>query len=264
MSHDMRYHSAKAHAHITKERLKVYERAFELKNQGLGPRRISRLIHVPMNTVGGWFYKGSHPLGSTHQLEIEPSSELSYVIGVSLGDGSTYYNKKSQCYRICLTVKAKEFADSFSKAISRIVGRTTPYKVMPCKRNLYHVEIGCYVLFTFLRQPLEKLKLYIKAFPKDFLRGFYESEGNLAIHKYYWDIKKRKRIRKTFQLRLNMSNLRRELLLIAKEALEDLGLHPTLVGPYKACKLYQVFLSRNNEVRRFMNLVMPCIKRGGI
>lgn len=252
------------HAHITTERLQAYKKAFELKDQGLGPRRISRLIHVPMPTIGGWFYKGSHPLGSTHQFEIEPSLQLAYVIGVYLGDGSAFYHRTNQSYRICLAVKDKEFADSFSKAVSKLLGRTSPYKVTPCERELHHVEVGSYVLFTFLKQGLAKLKRYIKAFPKGFLRGFYESEGNLFVQRYYWDKRKLRHARKTFQLRLSISNLKRELLLIVKEALEDLGFHPTLGGPYKHCEEYKVRLSRNNEVRRFMALVMPCIKTGGI
>jgi DNA endonuclease len=260
---------------IGSERLEAYNRAFALRCEGLGPRRISKLINVSMHTIGTWFYQDSHPLGGTHRFETKPSSELSYVIGVYLGDGYAYYNKTSQCYRICLKVKDKNFAGFFSEAISKVVGRSKPYKVMSLKKGLYNVECGSYLLFSLLKQSLDKLKSYITLFPIEFLRGFYESEGNLSIRRFYWDTQKKKHPSKTFQLRLSMSNLNRQLLLIVKEVLENLGFHPTLCGPYKHysgplisrlayCEEYNVRLSRNNEVRRFIDLVMPCIKRGGI
>lgn len=257
-------HEGKIGRFLSNERVEVYEKATQLRKNGLGPSRISRLLDVPKSTLCGWFYANQHPLGWTHQFSTKPSEALSYVIGVYLGDGTAYYNKTSQCYRVALKVKDRKFAESFSKNLARVVGRNKPYKVIELKGGLYSVEVGSYVLFNFLKQSLAKLWSVIKAFPQEFIRGFYESEGCFIIQKYYWNIKKEKHHRKTFQFHLKMSNLNKELLLIVKKLMEPLGFHPTLVGPYKACKLYEVCLSRTREVKSFIRTIRPCIKIGGV
>jgi len=216
---------------ITDERIEAYKKAFELRKQGLGPIRISRMIGVPWPTIGHWFYQGYHPLGATNRFDAEPSPEFAYVIGAVLGDGYTHYNRSSQSYSVILEVKDKEFAEAFSRNVSLLLRKEKAYKVQETTRGTYRVEAYSYELFQFLKKPLNELRSFIQYYPKDFLHGFYDAEGSACL--CYGRLTK-----------ISLCNTNKQLLLLSKQLLEQMGFHPAVYG-------YDLVLHGKEKMKRF-------------
>lgn len=120
-------------------------------------------------------------------------NHLSYVIGVLLGDGCVYESHKTQIhwktgniaptYTIELKVKDKSFAQEFAKRLDLVLHR-------PENRRFHIFQSPSGYWRTVVRNRSfglwwksltnSELEDYILAFPSDFLRGVYDSEGNLT------------------------------------------------------------------------------------
>ena len=131
-------------------------------------------------------------------MDIDDHLFHTYTIGTLLSDGSVT-KKKSYVYAIQLKVKDKEYAEEFSRCISKVIGK--PYK-KPRKLNDGRWEIR-YSSAAFYewwkKQNLETFRKYIeeseetmKAFARGFMDGEASSSGssisvantNLEILKY--------------------------------------------------------------------------------
>lgn len=169
--------------------MKLYEAVMRHRTEGLSYNAIIRAVEdefkVRLNKshVSNWI-RGDHlPDGSVTKFEPVPTEELGYVIGTVLGDGST-----SICgdhsYSIKLRVRDRDFADAFAEAINAVLKLPTVKVRYHDKTSQWHVDVSSLLLQQFLRRPLAELEPIIARSDRcsaGFLRGFFDSEGN--VHK---------------------------------------------------------------------------------
>lgn len=110
---------------------------------------------------------------------LEPSSELSYLLGVRYGDISLPLPEAlTTDYRIRVQVKDKDFAEEVNYALNTIFEQE--YKrVHQDKRGYWCVGISSKTFRDYLKLPLELHKLQVEYYPAEFLRGFFDSEGTV-------------------------------------------------------------------------------------
>lgn len=172
-----------------------YKLAMELFKKGLGTTDVLRMLGWPKTrktTLYFWKYNKHKP--AIARWIPEPSSELAYIIGVLIGDGSLYVNRRH--YGIRLKVKDLEFAETFSRAMAKTLNKKY-VKPKLNKSNMWVVTYSSKAFYTwYVEQTLETLKLFIEYSRKtvaSFLKGLYDSEGNYNIYKSHK--RKYKRIR---------------------------------------------------------------------
>lgn len=107
---------------------------------------------------------------------LEPSYELSYLLGVRYGDSSVNH-KDFQ-----LGVKDKDFAEEFTRCLNKVSGRTYQVHQPPSCKGGYFVSCGLTVLCSYLLLELEYQKPIIEYYPEAFIRGFADSEGSVEVH----------------------------------------------------------------------------------
>jgi len=103
---------------------KIQSRVIEFRENALSYSEIRRKIANEFNvsvskaTVLRWC-KGTHnTFNKTKRVNLSPSPELAYIIGVYLGDASI--NNRNYQYRIRLKVVDRDFAESFGRALKSI------------------------------------------------------------------------------------------------------------------------------------------------
>ena len=129
------------------------------------------------------------------------SPHLAYVIGVLLGDGCCYRMKEtphprtgkpSFSWRIELAVKDQPFAQAFAHSIGCILRRPDSkhrdVKILLTNRVSQKYRV-CMASKSFgewwqgIKDNPEAIKAVIGVNPRQFLRGLYDSEGNLCWSK---------------------------------------------------------------------------------
>jgi len=184
---------------------------------------------------------------------LSPSPILSYVTGVILGDGWVY--KINHSYSIGLETLDKPFCESLVRALQQI-------KLNPClmfnKNRFWRVTATSKLFYEWYKslkfKDIEKIAI---EYPKEFVRGFYESEGCLSIYKS-------RKYRYT-NCKIIICNTKEELINLTKELLKILGFHPTIRkknNPLPRKPLWILVLGRKAEVKQFLDIVKPCIKTG--
>lgn len=180
-----------------------------------------------------------------YKPNLKPSSELAYIIGVLVGDGSV--GKRA----IRLSVTKQAFADSFAIAMGKI---GLPAKVImntrydkPEPLTTFNIQLKS-ALFARWYRDLDIS--FVKRFPADFSRGFYESEGSY---------------RETHGI--SICNSDKAKLVLVTECLKLLGLKPTPIKQYLApsikTKNKKPMLRtclRVDDSRKFLEIAKPCIK----
>ena len=101
---------------------------------------------------------------------------LSYILGVVKGDGSCFRRSEGS-YRIRLQVKDREFADSFVEALKRLGLKGRLYRT---NRNQWSVNSDSKQVFQALNTGT--WRRIAEAYPIEFIRGFYESEGSASVN----------------------------------------------------------------------------------
>lgn len=150
------------------------------------------------------------------KVDLSPSEELAYILGVMLGDGSIANNS------VNFASIDLPFAESFCNNLKKI-GFNSGLSKMPIKKNskqTYHVwgsskqfadwykKLSLNDIYNFISQK--------KEMELEFVRGFYESEGCHDINNV-----------------LSMSNSDKELLEIISKILMKYNISLNLNGPYK-------------------------------
>jgi DNA endonuclease len=127
--------------------------------------------------------RGIHgPFGSANGFQAEPTPELAYVIGVTLGDGSL--NIKGYNRRIRLQSIDLDFVLEFDRCLSNVLGTRKHKPWFDSKRREIHVEARSVLLHGFLNQNWKRLKpwtSHCNACTSKFLRGFFDSEGCVSV-----------------------------------------------------------------------------------
>lgn len=220
---------------------------------GLSLTAIGRIHGVSASAIKYWMNKfGVTPKARLQEVLFVPTPALSYVLGVLHGDGFLYVHPTTSRHEIVLTVTDKPFAESFNYALHALGLRanTIPVKAgLPNHKPLWKTY-SCSKVFHERWNSLGKEERLDWGFryPRDFVRGVYESEGCLKRH------------RQNLELAIYSTNqpMQRRIVL----ALESQGLHPKVFErDLESGKLFTyVQLFRNLEVRKFLAWCMPCIK----
>lgn len=151
-----------------------------------------------------------------------PSRELSYVLGVLKGDGSVYktrrhYKKKKNiAYMLNLQVRDKPFAEEFARCLSVIFNKSV--KVLTCDEKqdrgiFYKVFLASKSFYEwYYSSDIYKIAL---AFPIEFVKGVYDSEGSLG----FTTSKSKNKVYRYNIIRIVSSNI--ELLTKIQDLLEE-------------------------------------------
>jgi intein-encoded DNA endonuclease-like protein len=173
-------------------RIKAYNDVLKLRRLPL--TEIRKKIHrkygiwIDTSTISRWIRGVCTPYNGRRIPSLEflkPSEDLANVIGVVLGDGTTYENGDN--YIIRLGAKDKEFVEDFGRRLGNVLGREPirPWKVA----GKYIAEARSKTLYELLRKPvdLKRIKPYVEHCPKcaaAFLRGLFDSEGHISERGY--------------------------------------------------------------------------------
>jgi intein-encoded DNA endonuclease-like protein len=226
--------------------------------QGLSINAIAKMEQVSPPTVHkrmkkfGMLCRGQHDWHHVN-VNLEPSCELAYILGVLLGDGSA----PNPGRQIRLRVTEYSFAKSFYDALRKIGFR--PKITVEEQRGLgnkpLHVVTAASTDFvkwfkSLSMGDIERITLKSKDYASQFIRGFYESEGNFNCGK-------------VGNPRAIMSNTKAERIELVAKAMRFLGFRAYIQGPYPYETGYKYYLSTARpETVSFIQEISPCIKGG--
>lgn len=162
------------HPKTLAERTAIYSRALDLQRRGVRQRKIARILGVSTDLVS-WWLRGHPPKREQYVPNLQPSSDLAYLIGAYLGDGRTAGPNDK---KVRFKVASREFANSLNELVAKILGR--PPKSVKMEEGFYCVDYDSAALYDFLQQSLANLMPFIDAFPNAFLRGFFDAEGYVS------------------------------------------------------------------------------------
>lgn len=108
--------------------------------------------------------------------DLSPSPELSYLIGVLVGDGNI--TKSGYDYQIRLSAKDKEFVESFAEKLAIINHKSSSYSIRKNKRGLYETQGRSKKLYYFIKGG--NFWSIAEAYPIEFITGFFDSEGTIT------------------------------------------------------------------------------------
>lgn len=197
-----------------------------------------------------------------YPVDLTPTTNLAYLAGVLMGDGSCGKYSQGQksssrfTYTVSLEVIERAFADSFSRALGKIGLKPFTFQAKKTgnRKNTWVVEGRSKMLYQWWKKQslnsIENLFFEKDNFFKEFLRGFYESEG--TINK--WE--------------LGLSNTNKELLTKIQRKLHQLSFKSSLRGSYERRgdrkPSYQLYILGGKQERsRFLEMIKPSIKREG-
>lgn len=172
---------------------KIFRMSKDLHDTGLDEKEIIKAVfekyrfRLNRSTLYRWTKGMNNPLSNMNHFSLRPSPELSYVIGVFLGDGSI--RKKPRDYKriLRLTVNDLEFAENFSSKLAKLLGKARSYAVTRHQdisrggATRYSVEASCKPLHEFLKQDTEKILGYVNPHVSDFMTGLFDSDGFTSI-----------------------------------------------------------------------------------
>jgi DNA endonuclease related to intein-encoded endonucleases len=234
---------------------------------------MAQFLGVPYSTLYHWFKKYDIPRRSKSQAiecnlpepKLDPSPELSYVLGVLLGDGFVSRRKSNHGgfgYSIGLHTTNLEFAQCFSNALSSLGLNPKIYfdGYTSSGNPRYYVVAFSKKFYDWYRslKPTDILKLLTNTKCKlEFIRGFYESEG------CYW----RKKM-------LFFANTNLQVIELVQRLLSEFNFKTKVYvkmpknPSQKPCYRLEIcgkgigkHGSRKAEIERFIRLVNPIIKR---
>src|SRR2546426_6887492 len=116
------------------------DEAERLAKEGRPGTEISKETGTSDATVRGWLVNGRKPWTRYELFKPRYSDQLTYVIGVYMGDGSI--SRWRNRFSLRLGVKDKEFADKFSSTCAQVLGKK-PYSVRHVRdRDTYETIIS--------------------------------------------------------------------------------------------------------------------------
>lgn len=153
---------------------------------------ITKQLCIPNSTVGNWIHRRlCKPFWAN--VNLSPTKELSYVLGVQLGDGFSFkYLGKGTSHsglfrrNIGLSATDKEFVVEYARCLSTIVGRKVRVCTLPQeapRKTKYRATTSCMLIYNLLERVKEDPNGMIPLISDRgaFLRGFFDSEGTIVI-----------------------------------------------------------------------------------
>jgi intein-encoded DNA endonuclease-like protein len=225
----------------------------KLYSQGFGVYKIAKIYGVSHFTVWNWLkhYNIKRRNGYKKDVDLSPTPNLAYFLGVVLGDGNCHITRQGRgyVYRIRLKVRSKEFAESFKKVLEKMGLKPHFYSRFVrdhfAEGVFYFVDVACKKLVLWYKSlsisDIAGIVLSSKEHAKEFLRGFYEADGTYNRKQEY----------------VRIYNANRELLELCKKALALLGIRSWLSPKKYNGNAYFLHVSRG---KHFLEVVKPCIK----
>jgi hypothetical protein len=195
------------------------------------------------------------------KINLELTPNLSYILGVCLGDGSVwkYVNKNKAVanYIVSLRATSPSFVNSFKNALesiglhtqSRIIYRKEPWQSLKAVEAYSKMF---YDWFSSLR--LEEIELLLddkKDLIISFIRGFYESEGNCKL------------INRRYPY-CRMFSASKDLLELIHRLLEKIGFKSKIYDNYKGYHGQTIYclaiIGGAEETERFLREIRPACK----
>jgi intein-encoded DNA endonuclease-like protein len=229
--------------HPTKEELvSLYQK------QQLSSNKIAEMYCVSPSYVSIWIRRYGIPSRWPNIADLKPSGDLWYIVGVMVGDG-TFDNSR---YGVKLACRDEAFATSFRDSLGRLGLRTHKWVQTHKEKPLYIAVARSKNLFLWMKQVLGNLTVP-KGYTKDFLRGFYESEGSLY------------KFKTSHGFQLFFTNTDEALVHLVKSLIEFNGYEASLFkrkqrgwGIRPVYTLY--VLGSSGEKAKFLEWINPCIK----
>lgn len=196
-------------------------------------------------------------------INLAPTAHFTYLLGALLGDGTV--GQKKRHWRVVLNVTDKEFAEAFAKALHSIGIRAPivheymrPSLHSNANTKFYNCGIGCKKFAQWYDQlSIEKLSCLLDNREKilAFLRGFYDSEGNLYQNS-------------RGSVYIKMTNTKKELLDYIFYLIEALG-YNSKVSPGKQLKsgkkIFDIHILGSSEQKLdFLRELAPNIPRRSV
>ncbi len=196
----------------------IQRRVKELREDGLSYSGISGQIGEEFNvriskaTVLRWCKGTNDTFNKTKRVDLDASPELAYIVGVYFGDASATEGSNYR-YKVKLKVIDREFAEAFAGALRGVgLNPRTGFENDRTRTGRWYVEVTSKGLFRFLTGPRERLFEVAGAYPREFLRGFFDSEGTVVF------------TRKSRALHVSASNYDLEVLILCKKLLKKLDI----------------------------------------
>jgi len=223
-------------------RLELYKRVKELHNQGIGYRKIQKIIE---NEFGVWisrsnisyWVRGLHsPLNEPYNKPDFSRPEMAWIAGMYMGDGSIKITKDGRTFT--LKVMDRELVEEAASKLATIMRREKPYAVGRFSDGRYYVEVQSRELVDHLLDR-ENVLAYLKRMPREFIRAFFDCEGyvlgTVNVHG-------------TFCCGIGSSNTDLELLKMIRDKLKDLGIESKIVLGFSAGRI--IVTSKGRTVAR--------------
>lgn len=211
--------------------------------------KISELAHRHRNAITAKAWNLGLAKRRYQTLNLSPSENLAYVLGVLLGDGWVHIWEKRRNYRIGLDVTSLPFAESFRGALKKVGIHSSLHTRAPRHKGWkpqWLVVANCAPFVRWYKGlTLANIKSYLHSneLKRTFLRGFYESEGCFYIDNKRWRPRPR----------IQIANRNMDLRNLIAELLRTLGYSPN-VG------WQDVRLNKPQEAMRFISEINPCIR----
>jgi len=216
----------------------------------------------------------SPPIRYTPNLE--PTFELGYTIGVMYGDGCCTERKNGyNDFTIRLETIDLDFAKFFAFQFCKVIGRHKPLGVRIAQltrtgKPYYRTECRSAKFAYFWRQlPFDKLALMVNISPFriGFLRGFYDSEGCICMHKQYVGPRQVSK-KHPLQLTICVYNTNVEILTLIKNSLLKEGItsyrirEMNMKNRWNVKPLYTLWIHQNlHNIVTFITKIGTRIKR---
>jgi intein-encoded DNA endonuclease-like protein len=207
---------------------RIFAEVQELAAKEPSPVRLARRLSASYSlslapgTVRHWII-GDRKLQRRNLFKEEPSPALSYIIGANIGDGCTL----KENWIVKLEVTDHDFAETFNNSMAGLFNRVTPNRILVRhavgRLPMYLVKYSSKQLVKLLRLPLKQLLEIAFAFPREFLRGFFDAEG-------YVDVSAGRH----FSVQVGAENSDESLLLMVKKSLKLLGIESRIERKRKA------------------------------
>ena len=204
---------------------KIYDEVQKLSTEDPSPvslaRRLSASYSLSLSpgTIRHWIV-GDRKLQRRNVFKQKPSHALSYIIGANIGDGCTL----TENWIVKLEVTDRDFAETFNNRMAELFDRLRPNKILvrqsAGRLPMYIAKYSSKQLVELLRLPLKKLLGIAFAFPRDFLRGFFDAEGHVDVGI--------SSVSSGFKLSIGAENSDKWLLLRVRTLLEQLSIDSRL------------------------------------
>jgi len=187
-----------------------YVKAMELLEKGYGLIETCRILGWPERRKATLYYWKHGIIPPLAKWVAKQSKELAYTIGVVHGDGSVSKNESSYQYIVKLAVIDKEFAITFSRAMSRLLSMKYHKPRWNEKEKRWYIIYRSKAFYTWYKktkkQGLEGFKQYVEhdiETVRYYLKGLFDSDGNNYRNRQIHLYNSKKKLLKYVQYLLN-------------------------------------------------------------